>query len=186
MGADRAHTSGRATRRISEEVAEWLEAPEAPHTLGTLVGLFGEGGFAVLFIVLLAVPALPLPTGGVTHRLELACVLIAAELAIGRDRVWLPTRLRAHSARVDARATQALVRLLSRLARRSRPTWTFVLSHRLSRILLGLSIVPAAAGAFLAPPFSGIDTIPASGGVMLSAGVLAQDARLALGGVATR
>ena len=184
MSAAQRQTAARATGRTGDEIAEWLEAPDTPHTLGALVALFGDRAFAVLFIVLLAVPALPLPTGGVTHVFELVAVLIAAELVVGRDRVWLPRRLRDRPLEVDARSTRALVRLLRRLDRLSRPTWASVFSHRISKVVFGLWIVLAAAAAFLAPPFSGLDTIPACGGVILSAGVLAQDVRLAVAGIA--
>ena len=36
-------------------------------------------------MILLGVPALPLPTGGVTHVFEVITVLLAAQLVVGRD-----------------------------------------------------------------------------------------------------
>ena len=54
--------------------------------------LFGQRSFAVLFVLLLGVPALPLPTGGATHVFELIAMLLALQLIVGRDRIWLPQR----------------------------------------------------------------------------------------------
>ena len=67
-------------------------------------------------MILLGVPALPLPTGGATHVFEVIAMLLSLQLII----------------------------LLS-------------------------------IGAFVAPPFSGLDTLPALGGVLVSLAVLLED-----------
>lgn len=46
---------------FSDELEHWLTS-DADKTLGSLVDLFGEKGFATVFVLLLAVPAFPLPT----------------------------------------------------------------------------------------------------------------------------
>ena len=43
-------------------------------------------------MLLLGVPALPLPTGGVTHVFEIIAVLLAVQLIVGRDDIWVPTK----------------------------------------------------------------------------------------------
>jgi hypothetical protein len=45
-------------------------------------------------------------------------------------------------------------------------------------------VVGGAAGAFFAPPFSGLDTLPALGVVIISLGFLLEDALIAVAGVA--
>jgi hypothetical protein len=60
-----------APERVSAELDGWLRAEPEP-TLGGLVEAFGHKSFAIVFVLLLGVPALPLPTGGATHLLELA------------------------------------------------------------------------------------------------------------------
>jgi hypothetical protein len=40
-----------------------------------------------------------------------------------------------------------------------------------------------SAAAFVAPPFTGLDTLPALGAVLLSLGVLLEDAAVALAGL---
>src|ERR671925_274035 len=79
--------------RLSDELERWLTVDGAK-TLGSLVDTFGEKSFAILFVLLLGVPALPLPTGGATHVFEVIAALIALELLAGRREVWLPKRWR--------------------------------------------------------------------------------------------
>ena len=77
--------------KLSDRLERWLRSNE-PKTIGSLIELFREKSFAVLFVLLLAVPALPLPTGGVTHVFEVIAMLLALELIVGRRQVWLPER----------------------------------------------------------------------------------------------
>jgi hypothetical protein len=41
--------------------------------------------------------------------------------------------------------------------------------------VFGLLVIAGCAGAFFAPPFTGLDTLPALGVVLLSVGVLLED-----------
>ena len=50
-----------------------------PKTLGALVEISGAKSFTILFVLLLGVSALPLPTGGVAHVLQLIAVLLALQ-----------------------------------------------------------------------------------------------------------
>jgi hypothetical protein len=81
----------RTEEKVSDQLERWF-GEEGPRTLGSLIDMFGEKSFAVVFIVLMAVPALPLPTGGVTHVLEVITMLLALELIAGRRTIWLPQR----------------------------------------------------------------------------------------------
>jgi hypothetical protein len=134
--------------------------------------------------VLLALPALPIPTGGVTHAFEIVAALLALELMAGRREVWLPGRLR----RVELsegfreRLSGVLLPRLRKLERRSRPRFEALFGHRLSGISFGLVVLVLTAAAFFAPPFTGLDTLPALGVVVLSFGYLARDALLMLVG----
>jgi hypothetical protein len=77
--------------RVSDQVERWLRT-DGERTLGSLIDLFGEKSFAIVFVLLLGVPALPLPTGGVTHVFEVIAMLVALQLIVGRDQIWLPQR----------------------------------------------------------------------------------------------
>ena len=72
---------------------------------------------------------------------------------------------------------------MRRLERSSRPRLTFVFGHRLSNVVFGVLVLGGSLGAFLAPPFSGLDTLPALGVVLLSLGVLLEDFLVVIVGV---
>ena len=162
--------------KLSDQLEQWLQG-EGERTLGTLVETFGEKSFAILFVLLLGVPALPLPTGGATHVFEIIAALIALQLIAGRHTVWLPNRWRGVelAGKKQERFIRALLKLIRRLERLSRPRLRFLFHHRFSDVAFGLLVIAGTAGAFFAPPFSGLDTLPALGVVFISLGVLLED-----------
>jgi len=161
---------------VSHELKSWLEG-DGEKTVASLIGVFEEKSFAILFVVLLGVPALPLPTGGATHVFELIAIVLAAQLVAGRDRIWLPKRWCKLELAGDRqqRFIAGLMGLIRRLERISRPRLRFLFDHRLSNIVFGVLVITASLGAFLAPPFTGLDTLPALCVVLLSLGVLLED-----------
>jgi len=169
---------------LSDELEAWLTA-EGEQTLASLLELFGNRGFAVVFVLLLGVPALPLPTGGATHVFEIVAMLLALELIVGRQEVWLPRRWRTLElgGQRQHRFMHAMLRMIRWLERFSRPRLRFLFHHRLSNVVFGVLVVGGAAGAFLAPPFTGLDTLPALGVVLLSLAVLLEDFLLVLVGL---
>ena len=76
---------------ISDELEHWLGGDQ-PKTLGNIIELFGERSFALIFVLLMALPALPLPTAGATHVLKAVTMLVALQLVVGRRCNWLPAR----------------------------------------------------------------------------------------------
>jgi hypothetical protein len=180
-GAER----GEQRERLSHELERWL-AGDGDKTVGSLVNLFGQRSFAVLFVLLLGVPALPLPTGGATHVFELIAMLLALQLIVGRDQIWLPRRWCALSlgGSKQQRFIAALTRMIRRLERLSRRRFGFLFGHRLSQVTFGVLALAGTLGAFLAPPFSGLDTLPALGVVLLSLGVLLEDVAIVVIGIA--
>jgi hypothetical protein len=170
---------------VSHELEGWLQS-DGDKTLGGLVELFEEKSFAILFVLLLGLPALPLPTGGATHVFEIVAVLLAAQLIAGRTEIWLPRRWRGLelAGHRQQRFLGALTRMIRRLERFSRPRLRFLFDHRLSNIVFGVLVIAGCAGAFFAPPFTGLDTLPALGVVLLSLGVLLEDIAVVLLGLA--
>jgi hypothetical protein len=173
VGEDR---SGREPDKISEQLERWLDT-EGERTLGSLIGVFEEKSFAIVFVLLLGVSALPLPTGGATHVFEIIAVLLALQLIIGREEIWLPQRWcqLELAGRRQQRFIAALMKLIRWLERFSRPRLRFLFDHRLSNVVFGLLVIGGSAGAFFAPPFTGLDTLPSLGVVLLSLGVLLED-----------
>jgi hypothetical protein len=169
---------------LSQELERWLE-DEGEKTVGSLIDVFDERSFALLFVLLLGVPALPLPTGGATHVFEVMAVLLALQLIVGRRQVWLPARWRRLelAGQRQQRFIHRLMRLIRGLERISRPRLALLLRGRVSNAVVGLLVIGGALGAFLAPPFTGLDTLPALGVVLLSLGVLLSDVVVAGVGV---
>jgi hypothetical protein len=180
MTAARVHPAA----KLSDELEAWLQS-DREKTLGTLVQRFREKSFAILFVLLLGVPALPLPTGGATHVMEIIAALLALELVAGRQEVWLPRRWRklGFAGARQQRFIAALMRLIRRLERISRPRLSFVFRSRFSRRVFGVLVLVGSAGAFFAPPFSGLDTLPALGVVFLSVAFMLEDTALAAVGI---
>ena len=161
---------------LSQSLERWLQGANEK-TLGSLIDLFEEKSFAILFVLLLGVPALPVPTGGATHVFEVIAVLLAVQLVAGRDKIWLPERWRNRelAGEKQERFLTALMRMIRRLERISKPRLQFAFNHRASNIVFGLLVIGGCVAAFLAPPFTGLDTLPALGVVLLSLGVLLED-----------
>ena len=171
--------------KVSHDLERWL-ASEGEKTLGGLIEVFEEKSFALLFVLLLGVPALPLPTGGATHVFEIVAALLALQLVAGRTEIWLPARWRKLELAGPRREKflTGLTRMIRRLERFSKPRLRFLFDHRLSNVVFGLLVIGGTLGAFLAPPFTGLDTLPALGAVLVSLGVLLEDFLVVAIGVA--
>jgi hypothetical protein len=175
--------SDQDAQRLSDQLEQWF-AQGADRTIGELIDDFGARSFAVSFVVLMAFPALPLPTGGISHVLEAAAMLLALELVVGRSEVWIPERWRGKRlAGLSGKVGRALIRRVRGLERFARPRLATLLDRRTSQRLFGIIVLGLSLAAFIAPPFSGLDTLPALGVVVLSVGVLLHDAVLALAGL---
>jgi hypothetical protein len=169
--------------KLSDQLESWLTG-DGEKTLGTLIEAFGEKSFAILFVLLLGLPALPLPTGGATHVFEIIAALVALQLIVGRHQIWLPQRWRklGLSGPRRQRFITSLMKLIRRLERISRPRLRRLFHGRFTDVVFGLFVLAGTAGAFLAPPFSGLDTLPALGVVLISLAVLLEDIAIFVAG----
>jgi hypothetical protein len=162
---------------LSDQLERWL-ASDGDQTLGGLIDVFQEKSFALIFILLLGVPALPLPTGGASHVFEIIAILVALQLVAGRNKIWLPERWRKielGSGGGRTRFIRGLMKVIRWIERFSRPRLRFLFDHRASNTVFGLLVTAGSLGAFLAAPFTGLDTLPAMGVVLLSLAVLLED-----------
>jgi len=168
---------------VSDELEQWLGSDQ-PKTLGNITELFGPRSFALVFVLLMALPALPLPTGGATHVLEVVTMLVALQLVVGRRCIWLPARWQRLQLAGPPRQKllNTLLRRIRWLERFSRPRATSLFDHRATTSAFGLLVFGLTLSAFLAPPFSGLDTLPSLGVVVIGLGVLNRDIVLALAG----
>ena len=166
-----------APEKVSEQIERWL-ASDGDKTLGGLIEVFQEKSFALSFILLLGVSALPLPTGGATHVFELIAMFVALQLVAGRNKIWLPERwckLDLGTGGGRTRFVKGLMKVIRWIERFSRPRSRFLFDHEASNTVFGLLVIAGSLGAFLAPPFTGLDTLPSLGVVLVSLGVVLED-----------
>jgi hypothetical protein len=173
----RVHDSGtHEAARFSDELEAWLRG-DSPKTLGELGRVFGDRSFAATILMLMFVPALPLPTGGVTHVFELITIVLGAEMVAGRRTIWLPDRWqrRELGATITGKAIPFMVRWIRRAERFSHRRGAWLFGFGPARRLLGLVFIALAAAAAVAPPFSGLDTVPSMGAIAVALSIILED-----------
>lgn len=141
--------------------------------LGEIVEAFGERAFGAVMLLFAIVNMLPWPPGGTTLT-GAPLLFVSAELAWGRDRLWLPHWLgrasvhRATFQRLSGRLMKA-VRFSERL---SRPRLYF-LTGRTGQALIGLACL--ILSAILVLPVFGGNLLPAVAMGFFSLGVMQRD-----------
>ena len=171
---------------FSDELEAWLKRP-GPKTILGLNDFFGHRSFAVVFLLLMFIPALPLPTGGITHIFEIVTMLLAVELIAGRQNIWLPKRW--HSFELgkvsQTKTVPFLIRRVRWFERLSRPRLRSWVKRPYFFRLAGLFIVVFTLAAFLAPPFSALDTLPSLAVVLIALALIFEDIIFFIAGIAS-
>jgi hypothetical protein len=169
---------------FSRTLEKWLKSRKKK-TLGNLIQLFQEKAFAIIFLLMMALPALPLPTGGVTHVTELITMLGALQMIIGRKIIWLPGKwLKKDVGKIlQGKAVTKLIGVIKWFEGWSRRRMAKLLINRLFLAGIGVVIFIYTLAAFAAPPFSGLDTLPALGVVVISLSLILEDALLTVLGI---
>jgi hypothetical protein len=174
-----------ANRPFSDDLEAWLESP-GKKSIADLTEVFEEKSFAIAVLLLMITAALPLPTGGITHVFEVMTMLLALEMIVGRRTIWLPKRLlrRELGPATTEKAIPFIARRVRWFERFSRPRLAGALQQRLVLSAYGLVILVLTIGAFVAPPFSGLDTLPALGVVVVALSLILEDAVVTIIGIA--
>jgi len=161
---------------FSDQLEEWLES-EGTKTLGDLGDVFAEKSFAVTVLMLMFLPALPLPTGGISDLFAAITVVVAIQLVLGRDELWLPARWKRRQlgALTLDKAVPFIARRIRWFERFSRPRGVWMFQKREPMRIVGLAIIACALGTIFSPPFSGLDTLPAMGAVAIALGIILED-----------
>lgn len=163
---------------FSDQLEGWMKGKQ-PKTLETLINLFEEKSFPVIMLLLMSVPALPIPTGGVTHVFEVVVALLALEQIAGLKSIWLPHFLSSRvklGALSKGKLPDALLRRIRWLESHSSPRGKWLFSLPLANRVIGLVVLGFTVAAFFSPPFSGLDTLPSLGVVIISLAVILDDA----------
>ena len=143
--------------------------------IGDIIGSLGPRahGFALL---LLSAPNLtPGPSmPGFSTIFAIPMCLIAAQMALGRRRMWLPHFImrRTMPRGFFVRLINALVTLVARLDRVLKPRWPAFTAPLVERLL---GVVAFLFAVLLLLPLPFFSLLPATGAIMLSLGVLTRD-----------
>ncbi len=165
-----------ASKPFSTELEVWLKDKDQK-TINDLENVFQDRSFAIMILIFMALPALPIPTGGISHIFEIIAVTIAAQMIFGKEKLWLPQKWRKKeiSDRTQKAMIVPLLKFIRFFEKFSRPRLAVVLRTKLATSLTGLVIVGFTLAAFVSPPFSGLDTLPAMGVVILCLSVILKD-----------
>lgn len=169
---------------LSQDLSLWLKTP-GPKTYGDLEKHFGHQTLLLLLVILMVPSALPLPTGGITHGFEIVVMLLSLRMSFGKAGVWLPANLRTRqvSSSLTAKALPKIINLISKLESLSRPRFSLLVTKHWFVRLAGLLIFGLTLAAFLAPPFTGLDTLPSLGVVLVAISLMFEDIAILIAGV---
>lgn len=161
---------------FSDELESWLKSKKNK-TLFGLSEVFEEKSFAILIMLLMFPSSLPLPTGGLTNLFEIIVMLLCLEMIAGHRTIWLPKKWgnRHVGPALEGKAIPFIVRRVRWFERFSRRRLEAVLKNRQFGRLSGALILLFTLGAFISPPFLGLDTLPSLGAVVISLAIILDD-----------
>lgn len=151
-------------------------------TIKTILDEFHERGFG-FFLFLIALPAaLPVPAIGLNTIIALPLMILTAQQAIGRNRVWMPLKWQGKSvstSKIEGFITAARP-WIKRLEFFVRPRLSFITQGVFSNIIGVAGFIMALAVAI---PLPLTNTVPAFGIAMMAIGVLMRDGLAVIGGM---
>jgi hypothetical protein len=173
-----------ANQPFSDVLETWLASP-GTKTFADLTEVFEEKSFAIAALILMITAALPIPTGGITHVFEVVTMLVALEMIVGRRSIWLPKRIlrRELGPATTDKAIPFIARRVRFFERFARPRLAGALQQRAVRSACGIVILLFTVAAFVAPPFTGLDTLPALGVVVIALSLILEDAVVTIIGI---
>jgi hypothetical protein len=163
-------------QKFSDALEQWLEA-DAPKSLGALGEVFAEKSFAVAIVVLMLASATPIPTGGIALVFQIMAAVLAAQMVLGRQTIWLPKRWRQRElgVMITGKAIPFIVRRVRWLEKHSRPRWVALFHQHLFIRLVALSLIAFAVASALAPPLTGLEVLPSMGAVTIALAIILED-----------
>ena len=171
-------------KKFSQELEGWLSSGKSK-TLLSLVQFSEDKSFAVTLMMLMFLSALPIPTGGITHVLEVIAMLVVLEMIIGFKTIWLPksaSKIKLGKT-FQGKVIPAMMKRIKWLEDRSSKKFKWIFNIPLVDRLTGLIMLVFIIVAFIAPPFSGLDTLPALGVVIICLAIILDDIRALFAGI---
>lgn len=167
-----------------ESLAETLERvliTESEHgpSIGEITRAVGEKGFGLVLLVLALPSALPVPAPGYSTPFGIVITLIALQMLLGRQRLWLPQRLQAIRIKpsLARKMLGAATKFLHFTERWVRPRQRWIRS-KLGQAALAVIIIIMANLMILPIPLT--NTAPAMVIFLIGIGLAEEDGLLAL------
>ena len=167
-------------RTFSDVLERLGQAQGEKLSLREMVEAFGERGFGAVILMLALMALFPWPPGG-KAVFSVPIILIAAELALQRDRVWLPRWLLNLSvSRASYRtAAEKILPRLQRVERLTRPRWP-ALTGEAADVVIGLICILLALMMALPVPFG--DALPGLTLALFGLGIIQRDGAFIVAG----
>lgn len=175
------------TTTTHTSLADTLEATlqtnhEAGPSIGEITDAVGDKGFGLLLMILSLPSALPIPAPGYSIPFGIAMAVIAVQIFIGRDSIWLPERIKRFrlSSTFTVKIVSAGARFLRRIEKIIRPR------YRRMHTPLGhsaLAIVILTMSVFMMIPIPLTNTAPAMAIFVIGVSMAEKDGLIAIGAI---
>lgn len=162
---------------FSIEFENWYKKNQTK-TVGDLLNFFEERSFAVLFLIFMFIPSLPIPTGGITTFVLIPGTIIGSlQMIFGRRALWLPHKIKKIPLKSSflKKAIPFMMRRIRWLEKFSRPRFSYLFDTIIFRTIIGITVLALAIAVQIAPPFSFLDTLPSLGIVLIALSVILGD-----------
>lgn len=168
-------------RPVTNESA--MEKSEPRVRLRDILDLAGERTFGFLFVCLSLPSALPIPAPGYSIPFGVVMLVLAVQLAMGRERPWLPEKWRDRSFELTQiqKVIKAGVPWLQRIEMISRPRLSAICKGRTGQLVLGIAI--AILSISMISPLPLTNTAPAFSIFVMGFGLLDDDGFISIGGL---
>ncbi|MFQ3224387.1 MAG: hypothetical protein ACI8Z5_000635 [Lentimonas sp.] len=177
-----------STNAVHSSLADTLEnihlkTEDGGPSIGELADAVGDKGFGVLLMLLALPSALPIPAPGYSIPFGIAMAIIAAQIFIGRETIWLPKRIMAF--RVHPKLASKMLRsgaaFLRRIETLIKPRLRWMHSKAGHSVLAVIIFIMAA---LMMIPIPGTNTMPAMSIFIIGVSMSEEDGFIAIGAIA--
>lgn len=166
---------------LGDALEELLKSDEGRGpSIGEIVDTVGEKGFGLILMVLSLPSALPVPAPGYSTPFGIVIGLIALQMMLGRQTLWVPEKLKCVRIKPSLSKTMlgAAAKFLKRIERFIRPRQRWIRSRPGQA---GLSIVIFIMACLMMLPIPLTNTFPAMVIFLIGVGLSEEDGLLAIG-----
>jgi hypothetical protein len=166
---------------LGDALEELLQSDEARGpSIGEIVETVGEKGFGLVLMVLSLPSALPVPAPGYSTPFGIVIGLIALQMMLGRQTLWVPDKLK--GVRIKPSLSKKMLgvaaKFLKKIERFIRPRQRWIRSRAGQA---GLAIVVFIMACLMMLPIPLTNTVPAMVIFLIGIGLSEEDGLLAIG-----